>query len=215
MKVTADYRLALQGRARWLNHYVSIQNTAEIIRRRKYPRWAQVIHQALRDNPGILDYLRQHPDEAVRIAALPPAGAEEEIKKLALACRPQVSSAPRPPAPLTRGVVIKAPRFESPDLEFEYEDRFPETDRAKVKLAILEAARQDNMPPIAGIMHVLRAYVAVARALGTQGVWSFNECELEIRRILRFLASSQQLVQGIYLVPRAEVRAALESMPDY
>ena len=36
MKVTADYRLALQGRARWLNHYVSIQNTAEITRRRKY-----------------------------------------------------------------------------------------------------------------------------------------------------------------------------------
>jgi hypothetical protein len=174
-------------------------------------RW--VIHRALLDNPGILDYLS---DEVVaRIAALPPTDAEKEIKELALACRPQVSSAPRPPAPLTHSsFVITAPRFESPSVEFLYEDRFPETDRANMKLAILDAVRR-GMDPIAGIGHVLRAYVAVALALGTQGIWSFNECELEIRRILRFLASSQGLVQGIYSVPRAEVRAALESMPEY
>jgi lambda repressor-like predicted transcriptional regulator len=166
---------------------------------------------ALLDNPVILKYLKQHPDEFTRIAALPQASAVEELKKLALACRPKIiSSAPRPPTPLTPpSFVITAPRFESPWVEFVYEDRFPETDKANMKLAILGAV---GMDPIEGIKHVLRAYVAVARALGTQGIWSFNECELEIRRILRFLASSQGLVQGIYSVPRAEVRAALESI---
>ena len=68
----------------------------------------------LEDEAGaeILYYLGTHPDEMARIAALPPASAAREIGKLGAKLAPSpdsgkpkpqhVSSAPRPPAPLSR-----------------------------------------------------------------------------------------------------------------
>jgi hypothetical protein len=175
---------------------------------------------ALLDNPGILKYLKQHPDEFTRIAALPQAGAVEELKKLALACRPKIiSSAPRPPTPLTHpNFVVTAPRFASPSLRFDYGD-FPERDQAKVQLAIHEAVQQ-GMASVEGIVHVMRAYlgepnIGGVRPLATKGIWSFSKCCEQIDRFLRFLAISQRLAEGVWSTPSAKVKEALESMPEY
>jgi hypothetical protein len=145
------------------------------------------------------------------MANIPPDPPGDKAPKAGRAL-PKISRAPKPPPPLLGGWRIARPEFKLPVVEFDYEARVPPDACAQTKLAILAAV---GMDPMAGIVHVLRAYIGVARALGGKGLWSLHDCEREIDRFLQFLASSQQLVEGIYSAPRAEVKTALGAMQEY
>jgi hypothetical protein len=148
-----------------------------------------------------------------RLTEPQPENADPQRKLTEQSAVSKVSRAPKPP-PSLRGSYLPARKNFRPIAVFEYEASYPQSHRARVRLAELEAVEMDQMT---GIRHIMAAYLAGVRECGTRAAqrWSADQVETDTRRFLQLVAISQGRTRGIWSEPDDDVEKALREMSEY